>query len=92
MEGPGPMGFPDYPGGPQRRLGGFAGFVLLEYRQCVFAQFFLSIFRGFVHQCRGNQQAVITSTTVEVVVPRFVVPAIYGEEGGCLRQIREVYI
>lgn len=30
MEGPGPMGFPDYPGGLQRRLGGFAGFVLLE--------------------------------------------------------------
>lgn len=63
MEGPGPMGFPDYPGGPQRRLGGFAG---------------------------GNQHAVITSTTVEVVVPRFVVPSIYGEEGGCLRQIREI--
>ncbi|KAH6837924.1 hypothetical protein C2S53_000393 [Perilla frutescens var. hirtella] len=62
IEGSGPMGFPDYPGG-QRRLGGFAG---------------------------GNQQAVITSTTVEVVVPRFVVPAIYGEEGGCLRQIREI--
>ncbi|XP_051124598.1 KH domain-containing protein HEN4-like isoform X2 [Andrographis paniculata] len=37
----------------------------------------------------GNQQAVITSTTVEVVVPRYVVPAIYGEDGGCLRQIRE---
>ncbi|KAG6402617.1 hypothetical protein SASPL_134819 [Salvia splendens] len=62
MEGPGAMGFPDYPGGPQRRLGGFAG---------------------------GNQP-VITSTTVEVVVPRFVIPAIYGEEGGCLRQIREI--
>ncbi|KAL0325318.1 UNVERIFIED_CONTAM: KH domain-containing protein HEN4 [Sesamum radiatum] len=37
----------------------------------------------------GNQPAIITSTTVEVVVPRFVVPAIYGEDGGCLRQIRE---
>ncbi|KAG8377422.1 hypothetical protein BUALT_Bualt08G0031300 [Buddleja alternifolia] len=38
----------------------------------------------------GNQPAIITSTTVEVVVPRFVVPAIYGEDGGCLRQIREI--
>ncbi|KAL7116847.1 hypothetical protein ACP275_03G031900 [Erythranthe tilingii] len=63
MDGPGPMGFPDYPGAPQRRHGGFPG---------------------------GNQSAVITSTTVEVVVPRFVVPAIYGEDGGCIRQIREI--
>ncbi|KAK6160564.1 hypothetical protein DH2020_003945 [Rehmannia glutinosa] len=63
IEGAGPMGFPDYPGAPQRRFGGFAG---------------------------GNQPAVITNTTVEVVVPRFVVPAIYGEDGGCLRQIREI--
>ncbi|PIN10084.1 PolyC-binding proteins alphaCP-1 [Handroanthus impetiginosus] len=63
IEGAGPMGFPDYPGAPQRRHGGFPG---------------------------GNQPAVITSTTVEVVVPRFVVPAIYGEDGGCLRQIREI--
>ncbi|KAK4428723.1 RNA-binding KH domain-containing protein RCF3 [Sesamum alatum] len=63
IEGPGSMGFPDYSGAPQRRLGGFGG---------------------------GNQPAIITSTTVEVVVPRFVVPAIYGEDGGCLRQIREI--
>ncbi|KAL3505018.1 hypothetical protein ACH5RR_034859 [Cinchona calisaya] len=38
----------------------------------------------------GNHAAIITSTTVEVVVPRSVVPAIYGEDGGCLRQIREI--
>ncbi|KAL0288187.1 UNVERIFIED_CONTAM: RNA-binding KH domain-containing protein RCF3 [Sesamum angustifolium] len=63
IEGPGSMGFPDYSGAPQRRLGGFGG---------------------------GSQPAIITSTTVEVVVPRFVVPAIYGEDGGCLRQIREI--
>lgn len=37
-----------------------------------------------------NPPAIITSTTIEVVVPRSVVPAIYGEDGGCLRQIREV--
>lgn len=40
---------------------------------------------------RANPPAIITSTTIEVVVPRSVVPAIYGEDGGCLRQIREVY-
>ncbi|KAJ0845889.1 putative K domain-containing protein [Helianthus annuus] len=38
----------------------------------------------------GNHQTIITNTTVEVVVPRTVVPAIYGEDGGCLRQIREI--
>lgn len=63
MAGPGPMGFPDYPGGPQRRFGGFAG---------------------------GNQPTLVTNTTMEVVVPRFVVPAIIGEDGGCLAQIREI--
>ncbi|CAK9157929.1 unnamed protein product [Ilex paraguariensis] len=38
----------------------------------------------------GNHQAIITNTTVEVVVPRYVVPAIYGEDGGCLNQIHEI--
>lgn len=38
----------------------------------------------------GNQQAVITNTTVEVVVPSSLVPSIYGEDGGCLRQIRQI--
>lgn len=38
----------------------------------------------------GSHQAIITNTTVEVVVPRPVVPSIYGEDGGCLRQIREI--
>ncbi|PKA65980.1 KH domain-containing protein [Apostasia shenzhenica] len=38
----------------------------------------------------GNQPAVITRTTVDVVVPRSVVPSIYGEDGDCLRRIREI--
>uniref|UniRef100_A0A5B7AWQ7 K Homology domain-containing protein n=1 Tax=Davidia involucrata TaxID=16924 RepID=A0A5B7AWQ7_DAVIN len=38
----------------------------------------------------GSHPAIITNTTVEVVVPRSVVPAIYGEDGGCLKQIREI--
>ncbi|KAK2981739.1 hypothetical protein RJ640_005991 [Escallonia rubra] len=62
-EGGGPIGFPDYAGVPQRRIGGFGG---------------------------GSHPAIITNTTVEVVIPRSVVPAIYGEDGGCLRQIREI--
>ena len=42
--------------------------------------------------CRGSHLAIITNTTVEVVVPRTIVPVIYGEDGGCLKQIREVYL
>ncbi|ONK75474.1 uncharacterized protein A4U43_C03F17240 [Asparagus officinalis] len=38
----------------------------------------------------GNHQAVITSTTVDVVVPRALVPSIYGEDGVCLRRICEI--
>lgn len=58
-----PLGFPEFGGAPQRRMGGFGG---------------------------GSHQAIITNTTVEVVVPRNVVPCIYGEDGGCLKQIREI--
>ncbi|THU49898.1 hypothetical protein C4D60_Mb06t14400 [Musa balbisiana] len=36
----------------------------------------------------GSQQVPITS--VDVVVPRSLVPSIYGEDGGCLRHIREI--
>ncbi|PON68318.1 Polyribonucleotide nucleotidyltransferase [Parasponia andersonii] len=43
-----------------------------------------------IPQRRGNQPAIITSTTVEVVVPRSVVPVIYGEDGECLKQIRQI--
>ncbi|XP_020582267.1 KH domain-containing protein HEN4-like [Phalaenopsis equestris] len=38
----------------------------------------------------GNQSALATHTTVDVVVPRALVPSIYGEDGGCLRRIREI--
>lgn len=31
-------------------------------------------------------------TSVDVVVPRSLVPSIYGEDGGCLRHIREVCV
>lgn len=43
-----------------------------------------------MYSCRISQQPIITSTTVEVVVPRTLVPVIYGEDGECLKQIRQV--
>ncbi|KAL6012805.1 hypothetical protein ACLOJK_003294 [Asimina triloba] len=51
---------------------------------------------GGAHQGRvggiegGNQPAVLTNNTVEVVVPKELVPSIYGEDGVCLEQIREI--
>ncbi|KAL9684228.1 hypothetical protein QQ045_021663 [Rhodiola kirilowii] len=38
----------------------------------------------------GINPAVITNTTVEVIVPTTVIPSIYGEGGGCLQQIRQI--
>ncbi|KAF3785603.1 Heterogeneous nuclear ribonucleoprotein K [Nymphaea thermarum] len=38
----------------------------------------------------GSHPAIITNTTVEVAVPRAFVPSIYGEDGECLRQIRQI--
>lgn len=38
-----------------------------------------------------SHPAIITSTTIEVIVPRTIVPVIYGEDGACLKQIRQVY-
>lgn len=48
----------------------------------------ISILRLFL-PCRGSQP-IITSTTVEVVVPRAMVPVICGEDGECLKQILQV--
>ncbi|CAN1156757.1 KH domain-containing protein HEN4 [Linum perenne] len=56
-----PVGFPDFPGLPHRRISGIEGHT-----------------------------AITTSTTVEVVVPRSIVPVIYGEDGACLMQIRQI--
>ncbi|XP_057871157.1 KH domain-containing protein HEN4 [Cryptomeria japonica] len=38
----------------------------------------------------GSQSAVVTSTTVEVVVPERVIGSIYGENGSNLAQIRKI--
>ncbi|XP_062097284.1 RNA-binding KH domain-containing protein RCF3-like [Humulus lupulus] len=64
------------PWGPQRLLeGGGPG---------------LPDFGRFPERERVGQSAVVSSTTVEVVVPHSVVPAIYGEDGECLKQIRQI--
>ncbi|KAB2616906.1 KH domain-containing protein [Pyrus ussuriensis x Pyrus communis] len=61
-EGGGPLGLPNFPGAPQRRIPGFG----------------------------GSQPAIVTNTTVEVVVPSSLVPIINGEDGECLKQIRQI--
>jgi len=98
----------DYAGAPQRRVGGFGGWVLCRVHSknliinCLLSlipncllkasPFFSILFKCiFLNICRGSHPAIITNTTMEVVVPRSIVPVIYGEDGGCLKQIREVY-
>ncbi|CAI0393555.1 unnamed protein product [Linum tenue] len=61
-EGAAPVGFPDFPVPPHRRMPGFG----------------------------GSHAAIITNTKLEVVVPRSIVPIIYGEDGACLMQIRQI--
>jgi len=94
------MGLPEFAGGP-RRISGFAGYVY--HRQCFFHLYYfsnLSLSLSLTHThththivyvitCRGSQP-IITSTTVEVVVPRALVAEIYGENGECLKQILQV--
>ncbi|KAL5716079.1 hypothetical protein ACHQM5_017815 [Ranunculus cassubicifolius] len=45
---------------------------------------------GRVQRPLPPPEAIITNTTVEVVVPRDVVPSIYGEDGSSLKQIRKI--
>lgn len=88
---------PDFPRGPPRRISGFAGCVYCSIAVNSFVFFIIFKFSSFLSisiteffsPCRGSQP-IITSTTVEVVVPRAVVPVIYGEDGECLKQILQV--
>ncbi|XP_023761116.1 KH domain-containing protein HEN4 [Lactuca sativa] len=73
---------PHQPWAPQGIEGGAIGFS--EYGGAGAPQRRMGGFGG------GSHQAIITNTTVEVIVPRNVVPCIYGEDGGCLKQIREI--
>lgn len=91
------MGLPEFAGGP-RRISGFAGcvyhcqyFFHLYYFSNLTLSLSLShcLCNNLVSSCRGSQP-IITSTTVEVVVPRALVAEIYGENGECLKQILQV--
>lgn len=42
--------------------------------------------------CSPGQSSMMPSLTAEVLVPRLVIPALCGEDGGCLDRIREVCI
>lgn len=38
----------------------------------------------------GSKSAIITSTTVEIIVPENVIGSVYGENGGNLARLRKV--
>lgn len=42
--------------------------------------------------CSPGQSSMMPNLTAEVFVPRLVIPALCGEDGGCLDKIREVCI
>lgn len=44
IDGGGPMGMPDYAAGPQRRIGGFGGFVLLHIQHFLLLFLPLAVF------------------------------------------------
>lgn len=77
-------------GVPQRRSAGLLGYVHLLLWNLLSDYCLESHGLSLIFPCRGNQPAIITSTTVDVVVPSSIVPVIYGEDGECLKQIRQV--
>lgn len=83
---------PEFAGGPQRRFASFGGYLCVSL---LFAKVLLLISPQDSSFCcfllfRGGQPAIITSTTLQVVVPSSLVPTIHGEDGECLKQIRQV--
>lgn len=72
-----------------------AGMYIVSFFFSFLSSFLITIlyfefFIILIYLFRGSQPAVITSTTLEVVVPSSLVPVIYGEDGECLKQIRKV--
>lgn len=39
----------------------------------------------------GNKSAIVTNTTVEIIVPENVIGSVYGENGSNLARLRQVY-
>lgn len=41
--------------------------------------------------CSGSKSAIVTNTTVDIIVPEHVMGAVYGENGCNLSRIRQVF-
>ncbi|XP_012081374.1 KH domain-containing protein HEN4 isoform X2 [Jatropha curcas] len=51
----------------------------------------LSSFKGGVELGSGSKSAIVTNTTVEIVVPENVIGSVYGENGSNLTRLRQKY-
>lgn len=40
--------------------------------------------------CSGSKSAIVTNTTVEIMVPEDVIGSVYGENGSNLNRLRQV--
>lgn len=54
-----------------------------------FLTFILFAFLGVF--CSGSKSALVTNTTVDIMVPEHVMGAVYGENGSNLGRIRQVF-
>ncbi|XP_010277539.1 PREDICTED: KH domain-containing protein HEN4-like isoform X2 [Nelumbo nucifera] len=50
-----------------------------------------STLRGGVELGRGSKSAIVTNTTVEIMVPENVIRSVYGEQGSNLNRLRQTY-
>ncbi|XP_038683905.1 KH domain-containing protein HEN4 [Tripterygium wilfordii] len=50
----------------------------------------LTSFKGGLALGRGSKSAIVTNTTVEIIVPNDVIGAVYGENGTNLARLREI--
>lgn len=89
-----PMSISDIPGMAPRGIGGFSGFV-----SCLVFYLFLSFNQQHWEtsciylrncDCSPGQSSMVPNITADVMVPRLLIAALCGEDGGCLNKIREV--
>ncbi|XP_010254574.1 PREDICTED: KH domain-containing protein HEN4-like [Nelumbo nucifera] len=50
----------------------------------------LTTFKGGLELGRGSKSAIVTNTTVEIVVPENVLASVYGEQGSNLNRLRQI--
>ena len=46
----------------------------------------------FFRFCSGGRSAIVTNTTVQIVVPENVIGSVYGENGSNLARLRQVHM